>query len=430
MPTSHGSQWKSPPLPLGDRFPSLDRPADDTRLAPELPRVFVYENLSVKLFPEPAQSSPKMEFAAVCKNIQAVNQFGGAELVHHRLLSTSYRARSPAKADLYFVPMMLKSMRTLSNVKASCARLRDVDVAGHLPHFNRHTAHRHFFFFSREHWACQGCCAGWWSYPRGLLARSLRVAYSEVFPLEWRDGCCENRYMKQDPPYHGGVRVYPNLRSVPFFPAVPQAGKLPPWTSHAGRADILMLFVGNAGRGYHGDAQVRGRIAQQCAAYDDDAVCTHIRPKSPRFRKEKIALRDAIELKKRAVFCLEPAGDTPFRKSFAESIVSGCIPVLFHPFQDYGFGWLWDGWREESRVLINRTAFVAGEVDLLAHLKRLPTESVSRMQRTIERRGRQFSVSCDADDRSDYFGLMLRGLSAQADRSESGMLTKGSRSWT
>ena len=94
----------------------------------------------------------------------------------------------------------------------------------------------------------------------------------------------------------------------------------------------------------------------------------------------------------------------------------------------YGFSWLWDGWREESRVLINRTAFVAGEVDLLAHLKRLPTESVSRMQRTIERRGRQFSVSCDADDRSDYFGLMLRGLSAQADRSESGMLTKGSRS--
>ena len=65
MPTSHGSQWKSPPLPLGDRFPSLDRPADETRLAPELPRVFVYENLSVKLFPEPAQSSPKMEFAAV-----------------------------------------------------------------------------------------------------------------------------------------------------------------------------------------------------------------------------------------------------------------------------------------------------------------------------------------------------------------------------
>ena len=34
-------------------------------------------------------------------------------------------------------------------------------------------------------------------------------------------------------------------------------------------------------------------------------------------------------------FCLQPPGDSPTRKSVFDSLVSGCIPVLFDPFTAY-----------------------------------------------------------------------------------------------
>ncbi len=43
----------------------------------------------------------------------------------------------------------------------------------------------------------------------------------------------------------------------------------------------------------------------------------------------------------RSVFCLQPPGDSPTRKSFYDAIIAGCIPVIFkekypvkYPFQD------------------------------------------------------------------------------------------------
>ena len=54
-----------------------------------------------------------------------------------------------------------------------------------------------------------------------------------------------------------------------------------------------MSFVGNTN---HGDLPVRERMAQQCLAYKDDAVCTMAAPKDA----DSIA-----SLKMRSRFCLE-----------------------------------------------------------------------------------------------------------------------------
>lgn len=42
-----------------------------------------------------------------------------------------------------------------------------------------------------------------------------------------------------------------------------------------------------------------------------------------------------IELFMESEFCLQPPGDSPTRKSVFDSLVSGCIPVLFDPFTAY-----------------------------------------------------------------------------------------------
>ena len=60
----------------------------------------------------------------------------------------------------------------------------------------------------------------------------------------------------------------------------------------------------------------------------------------------------ALNVKQESDFCLEAAGDTPYRKSLADSIGMGCIPMLFHPMTDNANEVLWHDWKESARVLV------------------------------------------------------------------------------
>eukprot|EP00122_Pirum_gemmata_P019120 Pgem_evm1s17907 len=67
---------------------------------------------------------------------------------------------------------------------------------------------------------------------------------------------------------------------------------------------------------------------------------------------------EAIKRKSNTIFCLEPGGDTPQRKSIIDSIAAGCIPVFFgdivpeHYYQYY-FG----DEGKDAVLIINRTEF-------------------------------------------------------------------------
>lgn len=102
-------------------------------------------------------------------------------------------------------------------------------------------------------------------------------------------------------------------------------------------------------------------------------------------------------IKRECDFCLEPAGDTPYRKSLADSIAFGCIPILFHPMTDNANGWLWDGWREAGRVLVPRDDFLAGRITLRALLETLPSSLREHMKATVSTYARRFQVSLGDD---------------------------------
>ena len=82
-----------------------------------------------------------------------------------------------------------------------------------------------------------------------------------------------------------------------------------------------MTFIGDD---THGDVDVRARIASQCLRYGA-AVC----------RREELWSHELLILKASSVFCLEPAGDAPFRRSISDSVVLGCIPVIFNDATDH-----------------------------------------------------------------------------------------------
>ena len=94
-----------------------------------------------------------------------------------------------------------------------------------------------------------------------------------------------------------------------------------------------------------------------------------------------------VHLYSRSVFCLQPVGDTCSRKGIIDSVLLGCIPVLFHPCQLLQWPWHWGDWVREASVFLNFEEVSAGTVDVVAELGRIPGTDVVRKQVLIAESG-------------------------------------------
>ena len=115
-----------------------------------------------------------------------------------------------------------------------------------------------------------------------------------------------------------------------------EAPLLPPWNAaHAASRTSLVCFTGSL-RGQPTSMQIRQRLVTACQAAPralcSSLVSTHFPIFGPAqsTRGQATTLRKALSLKRRATFCLEPPGFSPPRKSMLDSLLSGCIPVLFY----------------------------------------------------------------------------------------------------
>ena len=342
-----------------------------------------------------------------------------ASMLHYRLWhSRTYRTNDPAEADLFFVPALTRPKRAFM-IKAACAAAANATkpLEAHLEHLTPATAPRHFFAAAYTHEAWESC-TGWFSNPSPLLERAIRLSYSAVQPVPTGPGL--------DDAYHKliGHRIayqprmrFPNLVAVPYPASLHMAGHArgagvgagwqrkgdernasAPWENRPARR-ALMLFVGNA---QHGDSQVRKLIAKQCKAF---------RP--PTCENKGYAYGKGLFAKQQADFCLEPGGDSPYRKSLADDISMGCIPVLFHPMTDNANEWLWATWKHSGRLLVDRAAFLRGEVNLHRLLSSAPPPLVQRMKATVRRHARVFTISMQ-DDPGDSIHAILVGASRLA----------------
>lgn len=314
-------------------------------------------------------------------------------MVAYRVLASPCRVVDPLQAELFIVPLLLGTAHTANAVQGMCqhAQVSNLTACGWeatlaqcpLSHFSNHTAARHVFILAREHLAHRpqgpSLCQGWWGDPIGALNDVIRIATSEAHP---------------DFSRHYWNGSFPRLFAVPFAASVHLHPDEPLLFPDEPRS-ALMTFSGSTLK----DPAVRKRILHQCTAYNDSRVCLLSRPCT----KDACTQRD--ENKKAATFCLEPAGDTPYRKSYADSVAAGCIPVTFSPASADAFGWLW--WPEPGRLAIDREAFLSGNIDLREHLNAVPHEQLRALKRAVSTSARRFQVSLAHDD-DDLVGAMLR----------------------
>lgn len=136
--------------------------------------------------------------------------------------------------------------------------------------------------------------------------------------------------------------------------------------------------------------------------------------------------------KRRSVFCLEPEGDTPFRKSLFDTLLSGCIPVLFSRFSDNMAPVHMGDWRTSARLVLDPKDFLPSlkdheglvaiegrqdrqtrePKDLLEYLRGVPADRIAAMQRAIADHAHSLNWGVWRDGAVDRF---LRFAHARAD---------------
>jgi len=167
-----------------------------------------------------------------------------------------------------------------------------------------------------------------------------------------------------------------------------------------------MSFVGAT---WHGDRSVRLKVVSQCKALGSP-ICE---------MKEYRNCKSAMRIKQSSTFCLEPAGDSPDRKSVSDDVAAGCIPVFFSS-QSYALTpWYWNSSGEDGadgvgRVLIDRTGFLKGSVSLKSALMGISTAAIDRAQQRLARIAFGFQYSTD-ETHDDAVDIMMRGLKREAD---------------
>ena len=324
-------------------------------------------------------------------------------LWHFRVQHSSCRTLCAHAADLFFVPALtLGGLRLggLREIKRSCGDCSAEELERHLIHLDESTAAKHVLICPIEHFALAPCI-GWWSHPRGLFSRMIRLSFSAVAPASMASHL-EYMVDKQSAADLMDIKAFPNLYSLPQ-PSNVHWGQDPPFNVSRKRPR-LMSFVGSI---THGDVEVRRRIAQQCVALR--SLCTWIHIGFGGLTK---SLNLVAKVKLDTIFCLEPAGDTPYRRSIADSVAVGCIPVYFNNVTDLTGGLLWGPWHNDSRVLLSRDAFLAGRIHI-KELTEISPATVAKMQNLLwSHAARAFQIS-DWDDPKDSVGLMLEMLATR-----------------
>ncbi|CAM6086310.1 unnamed protein product [Calypogeia fissa] len=150
------------------------------------------------------------------------------------------------------------------------------------------------------------------------------------------------------------------------------------WLAHVERSERrhLVSFAGMPRPKMEGN--VRGHLIQQCLDHPDD--CSLLRCEMD------VCLRpdQTMNLFLHSHFCMQPPGDTPTRRSVFDSLVGGCIPVLFDPQTAYvQYPWHLPRNSSSYSVFIPNDDVMSGKADIVGILKSIALEERAAMRTRI-----------------------------------------------
>ena len=268
------------------------------------------------------------------------SQFALFKIMYERALVDPRRTMDPNDATSFFIPYDFGMDATFFESNGRMRRTQcplAVDALQHLrnsPYFWRHGGHDHTlivavnqnmnYFFSAPR--CTSFLHMCWNCTKLAIDEYMFIAQDRKFELKNR-----------------GI----NWHAIPFpsdYHYDTTVNTLPPWErpSEQENRSVLVSFLGNPRKFSPISTSIREALVIQCKQHDE--YCSQ-----GIYQHDGSADNSPNRDSRNAVFCLQPPGDMPTRKSLFDSILSGCIPVLFHPLTArYMYEWHLgqSGWEE------------------------------------------------------------------------------------
>jgi hypothetical protein len=280
----------------------------------------------------------------------------------------------PKKADLFLVPLW-HAVRKLDNFNRFCRSTSRNSFLNSLQHWSSDTAKKHVMIVPKGHLAVAAGGCSWvnvnGSQLEGLQVYALSHTYAGL-------GYADRSWRDPSPPMLDGRVI-----SIPYassFHWMKSIGHAPPWTVFDNR-NTRIHYVGQP----HGlQKTLRERIARDCNRMGRPHCFAETN-----FDNEKSLLQ-----KQHSVFCLEPEGDSPYRKSVYDSIASGCIPVFFSRDTAASCPFHWGSFVRNSTVLFSQREYYLGSKTLKTLID-MPEHEVSAMQAAISANAHRLQYAYD-----------------------------------
>lgn len=353
-------------------------------------------------------------------------QFSLFKMVYTRLLSSIYRTDDPEKASVFFLPFdggvdSLISSYDGRLIKNRCPRSGIAKAfLQRQKYFSRHNGLDHFMLFSVIQGVSSlnspGCKALYRDICKNCLKLTIEVSYhldkaNETSFIGSKRIRSKTAY-QYDPtwisvPYPSSFHFWEYSTNIPW--------KVSPDIL---RRNITAVFVGGTKTINKISKALRARLHVQCSKHPS---CIWL---DTGIHRTRVDMHAVLNLYRSSIFCLSPPGDSPTRKGLFDSILAGCIPVVFDKYtlaNQYPWhiglnhieqisvfipvsdilgsrtkNWKW------MKTTITHSQFDEddGGVDFMEILSQIPPVIIERMQHSIEKLGWSLQYSIPPENAS------------------------------
>ena len=334
-------------------------------------------------------------------SIRNTHQFALEVIIHYKLLHSRYRTLDPSKADLFYIPVY-------SGLMCQCDRYKSSELVQKLfSHMNTLPLYKS----GKPHFSTLGKIQREQGSEYCPILAHKDTANITFIAIEKESNPSWLLYQK--PPVYGKtILVAPYPAYVHFFDTTRDSNllehdrKLANLNTSQFRLKVPSLQERNVflflGCGARRSNLFRAQIMDQFPIKTNDDYESYFMRNNVTAVEQIMLYTNECSVKHRyttipwmmrSLFCLQPPGDSPTRKSFYDSILSGCIPIIFkqknpteYPFSDklnYG----------DFTYTVDEKAISRYNISVLDIVKGIPNGRVKFMHERILQVAKWFQYS-------------------------------------
>lgn len=295
------------------------------------------------------------------------DQFSLEILFHARMKEYPCLTKNPLEAVVFYVPFypglaIFRSLYDKDKEKDRHAQAL-VDWLHGLPWWDRHNGKDHLM----------------------VITRVLIDFTRDVVRRDWGNHLMSMSHMRNAT--FIGIEAHPIRRETSNAHSIPYPTSFHPSTDEDIRAWQTFVrnhkkeyLIGFAGVGHGMGANIRNLLYRLCINQTED-VCKFFDCKN---RVCIMKPQNVVHFYLGGTFCLQPPGDTPTRKGLFDSILAGCIPVVFHEQTSYTYKWHLPANQEDVVVYMPMKNVLRDKgVAVIPLLKTFSPQQIYRMQQRL-----------------------------------------------